>query len=140
MREQPDAYAALAARLPSGTYRLADAKMPTKQANMAAFGWGLASYRFTRYRASKAKPPVLVWPETAHRLGVEAMLDGNFLARDLINTPASDMGPQDLAAAAKTLAKTLRRQDQRHRGRRSAEEELSHGACRGPRVARASRA
>jgi len=103
--EQPDAYAALAARLPSGTYRLADVKMPTKQANMAAFGWGLASYRFTRYRASKVKPSILVWPETAHRLGVEAMLDGNFIARDLINTPASDMGPQDLAAAAKTLAR-----------------------------------
>jgi leucyl aminopeptidase len=104
-RESPDAYAALAARLPFGTYRLADAEMEAKQANMAAFGWGLASYRFARYRASKGRPPVLQWPQNAHRLGVEAMLEGNFLTRDLVNTPASDMGPQDLAAASKALGK-----------------------------------
>ena len=103
--DDPHAFASLAARLPAGAWRLADEKMPARAATIAAFGWGLAGYRFARYRASKARPATLVWPAQADRSAVEARLEANFLARDLINTPASDMGPQDLAAAAKALGK-----------------------------------
>ena len=101
----PNAYAALAARLPAGTYRLHDAGWEASAATVAAFGWGLAAYRFTRYRPAKGKPAALLWPARADRKAVEARLEANFLARDLINTPASDMGPQDLAAAARALGK-----------------------------------
>jgi len=46
----------------------------------------------------------LVWPERADRAEIERLAFGIFLARDLINTPAEDMGPAELAAAAKGLA------------------------------------
>ena len=104
-RDDPAGFAGLAARLPAGAYRLADDRLPPRAATTAAFGWGLAAYRFSRYRAAKGRPAQLVWPASADRRRVEALLEGNFLARDLINTPASDMGPAELAAAAADLAK-----------------------------------
>jgi leucyl aminopeptidase len=102
--EDPLVYASVAARLPVGAYRLA-APLPAAQANAAAIGWSMAAYRFTRYKAAKTKPATLVWPDGADRALVEATVEANFLARDLINTPASDMGPAELAAAAQALAK-----------------------------------
>lgn len=103
-RLDPAAFAALAARLPAGVYRLADTRLPAVEAEVAAMGWGLAAYRFTRYRDAKGKPAQLLWPENADRAAVTAALEANFLTRDLINTPASDMGPAELAAAARELA------------------------------------
>jgi len=100
----PMAYASVAARVPVGIYRLAD-KLPAAQATAAAIGWAQASYRFTRYKQSSGKVSSLVWPDGVDRALVEATVEANFLARDLINTPASDMGPAELAAAAQALAK-----------------------------------
>jgi leucyl aminopeptidase len=102
--EDPIAHAAVAAKVPAGAYRLAEG-LPPEQATAAAIGWAQAAYRFTRYKSSKAKPAALVWPDGADRALVEATVEANFLARDLINTPASDMGPAELAAAAQALAK-----------------------------------
>lgn len=69
-----------------------------------ALGWLFAQYRFTRYK--KAEPPKarLVCPADVDREAVLAMAAGEYLVRDLINTPASDMGPADLEAAARELA------------------------------------
>lgn len=96
-------YATIAAALPPGDYKLSDAKA----ADDAALGWALAHYRFDRYR----KPPEnrkaaarLVWPTRADRARVQALHDGIVLARDLINTPAGDMGPAELAEAARGVA------------------------------------
>jgi leucyl aminopeptidase len=93
------------AALPAGDWYLVGDLTP-EQAAEAALGWLLAGYRFNRYRPGKAEKPVarLVAPEgvDAHRL--EVMAAAEFLTRDLINTPAADMGPDELQAAFLTLA------------------------------------
>jgi leucyl aminopeptidase len=95
--------ASLPDRLPERNYRLEDA--PGDAATALTLGWALGGYAFTRYRARKKGWAKLAWPKGADKALVERLADGIFLARDLINTPTEDMGPADLAAAAKTLAK-----------------------------------
>ena len=90
-----------AAALPAGDYTLDD----SAEAGDAALGWALASYRFERYRAKKTKPgPRLVVTNTASRQRAVVIGDSVWLGRDLINTPAADMGPDELEAAAQALA------------------------------------
>jgi leucyl aminopeptidase len=71
----------------------------------AALGWALAAYRFTRYRAGEDMQADLVWPSACDRAAVESAALATYLVRDLINTPASDMGPGELAAAARKLGR-----------------------------------
>lgn len=91
---------ALATALPPGDYRLASGFDEAQ----AAIAFGLGAYRFTRYRAGKPRDVRLVWPQGADRAEVTRILAGVQLARDLINTPANDMGPEELAAVAMDLA------------------------------------
>ena len=92
----------LAQTLPAGTYTLAD---NSRQADLAAIAWGLGAYRFRRYKGQAAEaPPRLVWPEGANRERVLAAIEAVWLGRDLINTPANDMGPEDIENAARELA------------------------------------
>jgi len=97
-------YAALRQALPEGVYRI-DAELSPDAATRAALGWALAGYSFTRYKKSTLKRPRLVWPKAADRGAVGRAADGIFLVRDLINTPAGDMGPEELADAAKAVAR-----------------------------------
>jgi leucyl aminopeptidase len=97
-------WAALASRLPRRRYRI-DAPLEAARADRAALGWALAAYRFDRYRKAGARPASLVWPKECDRAAVERTAEATFLVRDLINTPASDMGPRQLAAAARSLAR-----------------------------------
>ncbi|MEM1430062.1 MAG: leucyl aminopeptidase family protein [Pseudomonadota bacterium] len=97
------ALAGAARALPQGTYALAT--MPEEMdASTEALGWLLGGYRFDRYKDAAANPVRLVAPAgiDAHR--VAAIARGEALTRDLINTPASDMGPAELEAAAAALA------------------------------------
>lgn len=98
-------FASLPQRLPAGTYRIAP-QPKAGEADRAALGWLVGGYRFARYKAG-AQPPLarLVKPAKADRTMVESLAEGIYLARDLINTPASDMGPAELAAAARGLAR-----------------------------------
>jgi leucyl aminopeptidase len=91
---------ALATRLPPGVYRL-DTGFADPAA--AALAFALGAYRFTRYRDG-VEAPRLVTPEGVDAETVGAIADGVWLARDLINTAPNDMGPAELAAAAKALA------------------------------------
>ena len=94
-----------ATRLPAGVWSLGDTApmSPTD----AAVAIGLGAWRFERYRAHKAKPgPTFVWPKGADKKRATAMIEAICMARDLITTPSSDMGPAELAAAAQALAKT----------------------------------
>ena len=98
------ALAGLPEALPEGSYRLEtppDGADPTR----LALGWALATYAFTRYRVKKATETALVWPDGADRGRVERLARGVFLARDLANTPAGDLGPAELAAEAVRVAK-----------------------------------
>lgn len=72
------------------------------EATKAALGWGLACYHFGRYTKNKSFPK-LVWPKNADRKKVLSTVAATFMIRDLINTPASDLGPADLLNAVKKL-------------------------------------
>jgi leucyl aminopeptidase len=90
------------ARLPEGTYRLSEGAP-----GQAALGWLLAHYRFDSYLPS-AEPMlkrVLLTPEPASISETVRLAEATALIRDLVNTPAADMGPADLQKAAEGVAK-----------------------------------
>jgi leucyl aminopeptidase len=98
------AFAGLSDALPEGSYRI-EAMPGGADATRSALGWALGTYAFTRYRAPKKPSGArLVWPDGADRAMVEHLAGAVFHARDLINTPASDMGPAELADAAVSVA------------------------------------
>ncbi|PWE33516.1 leucyl aminopeptidase [Maritimibacter sp. 55A14] len=91
-----------AAVLPSGSYMLTEGLDP-RDRDEAALGWLLAGYRFDRYNAAPPAAAHLVAPEGVDAARLEAIAAGEFLTRDLINTPASDLGPDALEAAFRAL-------------------------------------
>jgi leucyl aminopeptidase len=97
------ALAGVSETLPEGSYRV-DALPPGADASRVALGWAMGTYRFTRYHQKPASKARLVWPQGADRGLVERLANAVFLARDLATTPASDMGPEELAAEAARLA------------------------------------
>ncbi|MCW8836650.1 MAG: leucyl aminopeptidase family protein [Rhodospirillales bacterium] len=93
-------YGWLATALPQRAYRL-DPAPEGEAANRAALGWVLGAYRFRRYKTDEAdRLADLVWPEGCEKNTVRHTTESIALVRDLINTPAHDMGPEQLAAAA----------------------------------------
>jgi len=97
----------LPGRLPKneGGYFI-DAKLDGVAATQAALGWALGSYQFAKYKSGKKKEfAALVWPDNADRAQVERTVAGIYLVRDLVNTPANDLGPAEIAAAAAKVAK-----------------------------------
>jgi leucyl aminopeptidase len=102
--ERPElALGALAAVLPPGLYRLADA-LPDP--GLAAVAWGLGAYRFQRYksRAATAERARLVTPDGVDRQDALALIEGVWLGRDLINAPANALGPEELEGEVRHLA------------------------------------
>ena len=100
---EPFAAAAFAEKLPGGVYRLGEAPALQGGAN-AALAWLLGTYAFTRYKSAKKKTPRLVLPAGVDGEETSRVAEAVFLARDLVNTPANDMGPAELAAAGRKLA------------------------------------
>ena len=94
---------ARASAMPKGDWRLA-ALPEGLDPDEAALGWLLGQYRFTRYKGAPADGPQLVAPEGVDAARLAAIARAEFLTRDLINTPASDMGPAQLEEAARALA------------------------------------
>src|SRR5258706_16342392 len=97
--------AACAERLPAGNYALAT-DLPEAAATQFALGWLLGSYRFNRFRSQpKAHSAAhLVRPDRADAAFAENAALAIGWWRDLINTPAQEMGPAGLSQAARTLA------------------------------------
>jgi len=96
----PWAFGGLAAALPEGSaWRLQPGDYDPAQ---AVAGWGLGAYAFTAYKAPKRRPAQLVAPSGVAQ--AVATVDAIRLVRDLINTPAADLGPAELAEAARGLA------------------------------------
>ncbi len=87
--------------LPEGSYRLAEGAPGT-----AALGWLLGQYAFDRFKKEpKTKGPrILLTAEPARIEELVRLAEATFLARDLINLPAGDLGPAELADAAAKLA------------------------------------
>lgn len=94
-----------AAALPAGAWHL-EGDLTQGEREEATLAFLLQSYRFDRYRPTKAasEPTLLKAPEGVDAARLLAMAEGEFLTRDLINTPALDMGPAELEAAFLALA------------------------------------
>ena len=87
--------------LPAGLYRFANAAHDQR---LAALAFALGGYRFTRYRKGDTKEARLALPSGLDGADLGRIVDGVTLARDLVNTPANDMGPAELEQAARALA------------------------------------
>ncbi len=97
------ALAHLPAVLPEGDYTF-ESDWPTDEHRRALIGWGLAAYRFDRYKR-QSHPAGRLALEEAERTEVEALVESSNFARDLVNTPALDLGPDELAGVAEELAR-----------------------------------
>jgi leucyl aminopeptidase len=96
--------AGLSDRLPALPYRLAT-ELSAEAATHFVVGWLTGSYRMSRYRAQTTTArPALVPPPEADLVYAQTAATATAFARDLINTPANDLGPAELAAAATDLA------------------------------------
>ena len=87
--------------LPAGLYCFANAPHDLRLATLA---FALGSYRFSRYRKNDAPGVMLVPSDGIDVDDIARMAEAAGLARDLINTPSNDMGPEQLALAAQELA------------------------------------
>ena len=88
--------------LPEGTYRF-DNDMDG--AALAALGWCLEAYGFESYGKVRMPAARLVCPPGVDREDVLSAARASYLVRDLVNTPASDMGPDEIEAAARAVAR-----------------------------------
>jgi leucyl aminopeptidase len=102
----PWCLARLAESLPEGTYRLAEG-----EPGPAALGWLLGQYRFDTYRSKKEEPErgarVLVTGEAGKIDDAARLAEATALVRDLVNTPAADLGPAELERATRDVANEL---------------------------------
>ncbi|MFL6857883.1 MAG: leucyl aminopeptidase family protein [Allosphingosinicella sp.] len=97
----PWCLAKAAESLPEGRYRVAG-----RDPGLATLGWLLGQYGFDRYRAPKDKkgPRLLLTPDPARIAETVRLAEATFLVRDLVNTPAGDLGPAELEQAARAVA------------------------------------
>ncbi len=91
----------LARSLPAGAWRLAN---PPANADAAALGMMLGGYAFTAYGKGPTRDISLAPPPGVDAARITRIAEAVTLVRDLINTPANDMGPAELEAASRKLA------------------------------------
>ncbi|WP_411289245.1 leucyl aminopeptidase family protein [Phenylobacterium sp.] len=96
------AFRALPAKLPAGTYCIAQAPAGLA-ADQIALAFALGSYKFDRYKTHGAERPRLV-AEGVDVSEVRAVAHACALARDMINTPSNDMGPLQIETIAREIA------------------------------------
>ncbi|WP_138935226.1 leucyl aminopeptidase family protein [Roseovarius arcticus] len=94
--------ATVAAALPEGGYRLTG--LDAARQEEEALGWLLSGYAFNRYHEASGAKARLVAPDGLDANRLEVIAAGEALTRDLINTPANDMGPDALETACADLA------------------------------------
>jgi leucyl aminopeptidase len=96
--------AAIPGQVPVGGYVFAG-EADVYEHTLRALAWGIGQYAFSRQ--STAKPPQprkLAWPEEVEPAAIQSAVDADARTRDLVNTPAGDMGPAELSQAAAALA------------------------------------
>lgn len=108
-RKDPFLPGKLAAALPAGVWRFANAPGDDPRANeLGALAFALAAYSFRRYRKPADVKTKLALPDAVDGKRLSRIVDAIAYARDLINTPANDMGPDALEAAALATAKQFK--------------------------------
>ncbi len=100
------AFRGLATKLPEGQYQVASA--PAGHSPTAiALAWLLGLYGFTRYKSTKSRPKArLIVAQGVDVAEISAIAEACTLAKDMVNTPANDMGPVEIETIARDLAKT----------------------------------
>lgn len=91
--------------LPKGTYYFAN---NLDNPHLASLGFLLGAYVFDKYKKSNAASVKLVLPNEVDKTVVQREAEATMLVRDLINTPTNDLGPDELEAATKSIAKTFK--------------------------------
>ncbi len=92
--------ASLASKLPEGTYRL------SRSPGLGALGWLLSQHRFEPYKTSAATGAVVLLTDKPGDIAETVRIAAaTALVRDLVNTPALDMGPEQIEAASESIAK-----------------------------------
>lgn len=103
--DDPFLFGALLNVLPLGDYRLAEGA--PIDASLATLGWALGAYRFDRYVAKGEDGKEcarLVLPAGVDGEEISRLAQAIFYVRDLVNTPAADMGPHELEQEVRSLA------------------------------------
>jgi len=95
--------AAAVSKLSAGTYRLVS-DLPKEELQIEALGWLFENYRFARYSNQSTPKCHLIAPEGIDAALVERLAASEVLTRDLVNTPAADMGPEVLESVTRVLA------------------------------------
>ena len=96
-------YARLKKALPAGNWRLSDG-LDDHDRLKATLGWALAGYNFDRYVKSDAENCHLIVGDDKASTEARILAEAIYLGRDLVNTPANDMGPDELEAATRDVA------------------------------------
>lgn len=99
--EEAFALGRLSSVLPEGTYRLEPAP---ERADLALLSWALSAYAFTRYKARSERKARLVAPVGTDVAAIARVADAVARGRDLVNTPANDLGPDGIADCVVALA------------------------------------
>lgn len=101
--KQADAFAlgSIASRLPKGNYRFLN---DPDHAHLVALGWCLELYKYDPFRPALPKQVTLECPKSVDRAAVLSAANASFTVRDQINTPSNLFGPDELEAAARSLA------------------------------------
>ncbi len=101
--DDPWALAGLPLKLAPGRYALGKGTVAIGE-DRAAFGWALGSYQFTRYKKARRKPASLQLEPSAKVARALGEAEAVKLVRDLVNTPAEDMGPAELSDVVREQA------------------------------------
>lgn len=106
MRDANDfwAFGQLSSYLPKGTYRI-ESKLTADQLYRASLAWGLGAYQFITYKQIEPYQAMLILSDEVNQSELEHLISSIYMVRDLINTPAEDMGPKQLAGVAVQVAK-----------------------------------
>ncbi len=95
--------AAAARSLPAGSYEIVNPEA-VDNLEIEVLGWLLNNYVFNKYKNKRDSQAYLVKPKIIDANRILQFAEAEALARNLINTPTSDMGPEDLASATRNFA------------------------------------
>ncbi len=99
----PMMFGVLGQHLPAGDYAIAWAPREFDPTVMST-AWAMGAYAFSRYKARRRPIPRLITPDGADTAEASRIAGAVYFARDLVNTPANDMGPEALHATAERVA------------------------------------
>lgn len=108
MDDQPKSafeLAGLSRKLPKGNYHFSDQKISQMH---VALAWSLGAYKFDRYKSISRAEAKLVVGDKSDLTNAQRAANAHYLARDLINTPTNDLGPDQLEAAFRSLARAYK--------------------------------